>query len=188
MTKWLEDSLTFYASYHHNTLNKLVHIVCVWPILFTAQTFLLYASFPKALAAFFPAAVNPSWSLVLSLLYGSYYFFIEQPGIGGPIASALVALGYYANEQLFVQYPETIWKVALVAHIGCWIAQIAAHQIFEKRSPAFLDNIVQALVMAPLFVVLEVIFPLGYKPELHKKVEIAAVKNIAEFRKSQKQK
>ncbi len=179
---WLEKSLAFYGAYHYNFMNKVVHVFCVWPIFFTAQIFLFNAAVPNALANIYPGM---NWTLLVSLAYALYYFFIEQPGIAGPIASGLVMGGYFVTKELHEQNSE-VWKVALGIHIFCWVAQIAAHKVFEKRSPALLDNIVQALVMAPLFVLLEVMFPLGYKPALHRKCESIAVKNIAEFRKSQK--
>lgn len=42
------------------------------------------------------------------------------------------------------------WQVA------CWVAQFVGHGVFEKRAPALLDNLFQAIFMAPLFVVIEV--------------------------------
>jgi uncharacterized membrane protein YGL010W len=39
-----------------------------------------------------------------------------------------------------------------------------------------------------MFVWLEVLFDLGYKPELHKQIRDAAGKNIAEYRSSLKKK
>lgn len=185
MTKWLEDSLAFYASYHHNFKNKLVHIICVWPILFTLQIFLLNAPIPPSIiVSLFPVDFPVNWSLIFALCYGIYYFFVEQPGIAGPLASGLVFGGYFATKHLNETFPE-VWKIALLIHIFCWAAQIYAHQVYEKRAPAFLDNIVQALVMAPLFVLLEVLFMIGYKPELQKSVDSIATKNIREFRNSQ---
>lgn len=191
MTKWFEESLAFYASYHHDDTNKLVHIFFVWPIFFTSQVFLWNAgSAPDVVANVFGdylAREQVTWCLLLSLAYAVYYFFVEQPGLAGPLASAMVMTGYVVTKYIHEQFPEA-WKLALVIHLFAWFAQIYAHQVYEKRSPAFLDNIVQALVMAPLFVLLEVLFPLGYKPELHKKIEAIAIKNIAEYRKGLKQK
>jgi uncharacterized membrane protein YGL010W len=184
MTKWFEDSLAFYAAYHHDSMNKFVHILCVWPILYTALLFLHYAPAPNAIANLFPDH-NVTWATIFAFLYAAYYFFIEQPGFAGPLASAMVVGGYLLTEALAVSFQDA-WKVGIVIHVFCWVAQIYGHQVFEKRSPAFLDNIVQALVMAPLFVLLEVLFPLGYKKELQEKVEKVALKNIEEFRKNQK--
>ena len=34
---------SFYASYHDNATNKFIHLICIWPILYTAFLFLSYA-------------------------------------------------------------------------------------------------------------------------------------------------
>ncbi|KAG9451378.1 hypothetical protein H6P81_011343 [Aristolochia fimbriata] len=57
------------------------------------------------------------------------------------------------------------WKVVLVAQVFCWIWQFIGHGVFEKRAPALLDNISQAFLMAPFFVLLEVLQKVyGYEP------------------------
>ncbi|RYH30074.1 DUF962 domain-containing protein [archaeon] len=181
---WLEQSLAFYASYHNEERNKYIHFMFVWPIFFTAQVFLHNAgSLPNGFADIIPG-FHLTWCALLSLFYGIYYFLIEQPGLAGPLASGLVTAGFFATKTLNEANPE-FWKLALGLHIFSWAAQIFGHQVFEQRSPAFLDNIVQALVMAPLFVVLEILFLFGYKEQLHKKVSSIAKQNIAHFRLAQ---
>jgi uncharacterized membrane protein YGL010W len=44
-----------------------------------------------------------------------------------------------------------------------------------------------ALLLAPMFVWLEVLFKLGYKPELHKRIVNNAARKVVAFRKSQQQ-
>ncbi|KAJ6726709.1 DUF962 DOMAIN PROTEIN [Salix purpurea] len=57
------------------------------------------------------------------------------------------------------------WKVVLVAQIVCWTGQFIGHGVFEKRAPALLDNLAQAFVMAPFFVLLEALqTSFGYEP------------------------
>jgi uncharacterized membrane protein YGL010W len=191
MGSWFEDSLAFYASYHHNETNKFIHILFVWPIFYTAQIFLQYLTVPvpAALTSFLPESIFSesmnSWAFLCSLMYAIYYFFIEQPGYAGPLAAGMVMVGFFITQKLVENFPS-IWLPALILHAVSWVAQIYGHQVYEKRAPAFFDNLVQALVMAPLFVLLEVLFLLGYKPDLRKQVEIIAVNNIATFRKSQK--
>ena len=130
----LEKHFAFYASYHNNKTNQFIHIICVWPILITGQIFLTYT----------PAIISgqplTNWSLVMSIIYMLYYFLIEQPGIAGPIASLLVLGGFFFANSVHDQFPEC-WKIAVAVHFFCWAAQIYGHQKFEKRSPAFLDNL-----------------------------------------------
>ncbi len=88
-------------------------------------------------------------------------------------------MGLYA-QHLYENVPGSM-NLAILIHIVCWLAQFVGHGAFEKRAPALLDNLVQALLLAPLFVFMEILFSLGYKPELRKKFEAnvaEALKNI----------
>ena len=60
------------------------------------------------------------------------------------------------------------------------------HGKFEGRAPALLDNLFQAIFLAPLFVWLELLFAFGYRQELQRRVEREVVKEIAKFRASKK--
>lgn len=184
MTKWFEDSLAFYGAYHNEEINKFIHIVCVWPILYTALLFLHYAPTPSILANVIPD-YTVNWSTVVAVFYALYYFVVEQPGIAGPLASALVVNGYFLTQNIVAKYPDA-WKISIIIHIGCWAAQIYGHQVHEKRAPAFLDNLLQAIVMAPLFVLLEVLFIFGYRRDLQERVLKISYQNIDEFQASQR--
>ena len=78
------------------------------------------------------------------------------------------------------------WAIAL--HVGSWIAQFVGHGKFEGRAPALLDNLFQAFFLAPLFVWLELLFALGYRPELQSRVDQGVQEDIKMFRESKQQK
>ncbi|MEO0469017.1 MAG: Mpo1-like protein [Bacteroidota bacterium] len=46
------------------------------------------------------------------------------------------------------------------------------HIVFEKRRPALVDSVFQSFVLAPFFVLFDVLFSLGYRPLLHKKLQV----------------
>jgi uncharacterized membrane protein YGL010W len=48
--------------------------------------------------------------------------------------------------------------------------QFLSHLVLEKRSPALVDNVGQAVLLAPLFVFMEFLFLMGYRPALQKRV------------------
>lgn len=108
----------------------------------------------------------------------------------------LTSLGY--------SHQEGNLKPTAIIHIVSWIMQILAHQVFEGRAPALLDNLVQgaytswsvskcavltngivAVALAPFFVFLEVLYMLGYKPELHKRIQNEIGKEITRVRKAE---
>ena len=57
-------------------------------------------------------------------------------------------------------------------HLLAWYAQLhPGHVVFEKCRPALLDSLAQSLVLAPLFVWMEVMFACGYRPGLRSDVD-----------------
>ncbi|OLL27128.1 putative endoplasmic reticulum membrane protein [Neolecta irregularis DAH-3] len=78
-------------------------------------------------------------------------------------------------------------KIAGVLHVVSWLAQFYGHGVHEKRAPALLDNLLQAIFLAPFFVFIEVLFMLGYRPTLQARLESIFVKDREAFeRKSSK--
>jgi 2-hydroxy fatty acid dioxygenase len=65
----------------------------------------------------------------------------------------------------------------------CWIAQFIGHGVAEKRAPALLDNLIGAIVLAPFFVHLEILFAVGYRPGMHKRLVNDIGKEIARIKK-----
>jgi 2-hydroxy fatty acid dioxygenase len=95
-----------------------------------------------------------------------------------PFILASAAIGNY----LVPRYGMDANYAALGIHVVSWIAQFIGHGKFEGRAPALLDNLVQALFLAPLFVWLEYLFRLGYRPELKSRLDTGVQKEIAKFR------
>ncbi len=65
--------------------------------------------------------------------------------------------------------------------------QFFGHFYFEGRAPALLDSLDQALLTAPLFVLMEVFFFLGYRKQFHQQIMEQVERNVSEFRRSQNQ-
>ena len=177
---WLEESFGFYASYHDNAINKAIHIVFVWMILWTACLFLQYT--PQVPGTEFlndmlPDGMIFNYALLVGIAYFLFYFFVELPGVVGPLAAAMMAVTLVTTSNMKNAH-EDAYKLGTVLHVAAWIAQFIGHGVFEKRAPALFDNLLQAFVMAPLFVVMEVFFMVGYKPKFSA--------NIAEIVKENK--
>lgn len=106
---------------------------------------------------------------IAATLYSILYVLLE-PVAGSVLALFCLGMTGLAN-YMRVHDPELTWKVALGAHIFSWVAQFVGHGVFEKRAPALVNNVLQALILAPIFVWLEILFALGYRPELQRRVE-----------------
>jgi uncharacterized membrane protein YGL010W len=66
------------------------------------------------------------------------------------------------------------------------LRQFIGHGVFERRKPALFDSLDQALITAPMFVLLEILFPLGYRSELYERVSKQAKLNVKAFRTAAK--
>ena len=122
--------------------------------------------------------------MIAALLYAALYLLLE-PVAGAVLAAFCLGSTVYAN-QLRLDYPTTTFQVALGVHVLSWIAQFVGHGAFERRAPALLDNLLQAIFLAPLFVWLELLFKLGYRPELQERVEKRVSVEIAKFKAASK--
>lgn len=118
-----------------------------------------------------------------ALIYAIFYVLLE-PIAGGLLAPAVIAAAYYGNYFLGT-YGNTVNYWAGGIHIVSWLAQFVGHGAFEKRAPALLDNLVQAILLAPLFVWMEVLFFFGYRPELQERFEKGVELEILKFRNQQ---
>lgn len=106
-----------------------------------------------------------------------------EPVAGGLLAPLLIGATAYANH-LTSTYGATANWIAGGIHVVCWLAQFVGHGKFEGRAPALIDNLVQALFLAPFFVWFEVLFSLGYRPELKRRINKGVEQEIEKFRKS----
>ena len=106
-----------------------------------------------------------------------------EPVAGGILAPILLCGTAFANH-LTTEYGmiANYWAIGL--HVASWLAQFVGHGAFEGRAPALLDNLVQAAFLAPFFVWMEILFMLGYRPELKARIDAKVEKEIERYKKS----
>jgi 2-hydroxy fatty acid dioxygenase len=117
---------------------------------------------------------------IAALTWGGLYVLLE-PVAGTALAGICLGATAFCNS-IRIANPTVSNQVAIAVHVVCWILQFVGHGAFEGRAPALLDNLVQAVFLAPLFVWLELLFKIGYRPELQARVEKAVLKEIAKFK------
>ncbi|XP_073036475.1 2-hydroxy-palmitic acid dioxygenase MPO1-like [Primulina eburnea] len=167
----LEKHFAFYGAYHSNPINILIHMIFVWPILFTASV-LLYFTPPlfklSAIRSLDDGFLIFNYGFLFTVIYAFYYVGLDKKA--GSLAAFLVVL--------------------------CWIGSSAlAHSLgfslaWRKRAPALLDNLAQAFLMAPFFVLLEALqsfFEYEPYPGFHARVKAEIDADIKEW-KDEKQK
>ncbi|KAJ1507345.1 hypothetical protein HMI54_010798 [Coelomomyces lativittatus] len=161
----IEEQMVFYASYHSHPVNKWIHIVCVPALVWTVFVFF---------------STVPAW--ILLGFYSVYYMCLDSKAFI-LYFPCLCAMGYSANQFSYVPHAYTY---ALMVHVAAWVLQILGHQVFEKRSPAFLDSFSQAFLLAPFFVWLEVLFSMRYRQDLAERIHTKAQQQRELFFKKQR--
>ena len=108
----------------------------------------------------------PNLAMAATGSYAAYYVALEP--IAGITWTACMGVPMCLTATAFyVAFGTAAWKWALGVHLFSWYAQIhPGHVVFEKRRPAIVDSLFQSLVLAPLFVWMEVLFACGYRPGL----------------------
>ncbi|KAF2769502.1 DUF962-domain-containing protein, partial [Teratosphaeria nubilosa] len=176
----LEKQLLFYGAYHHDPVNVGIHITFVPILLLTGFLFGTNS----------PAIPLPEWATIPNLpanvgtiaclVYLSLYILME-PIAGAMLAPLLLGGTAYANH-LTSTYGMKANYIAIGVHVVSWLVQFVGHGVFEGRAPALLDNLVQAIFLAPFFVWLEVLFFFGYRPELKSRLDQAISQEIAKVK------
>uniref|UniRef100_A0A7C9CKT8 Uncharacterized protein n=1 Tax=Opuntia streptacantha TaxID=393608 RepID=A0A7C9CKT8_OPUST len=176
----LEKHFAFYGAYHTNPFNIFIHMVFVWPIFFTGLM----------LFHFIPMVFFPDFGLFFALMYALFYLGMDKKA--GLLAAVLCFLCYFGATALASSLGYSLaWKVVLAGQLICWTFQFIGHGVFEKRAPALLDNLVQAFLMAPFFVLLEALQHFfGYEPYpgFHAKVKAMVDREIKEWQEKKQKK
>lgn len=159
-----DKQFVFYASYHDNFINQLIHLLFVWPILATALIFLNFTHNDIVAVMISGSMVELHVaSIFFALCYFVYYLLLERPA---GILAALMVVGSWVNATWLAQGQDrNILSIAGFVHLGAWVAQFAGHGLLEGRAPALLDNLAQSFFMAPLFVIVEALSWAGYRKE-----------------------
>jgi 2-hydroxy fatty acid dioxygenase len=186
--KRLASHFAFYAEYHDNVVNQWIHIVCVPLILLTALVFFSYIDLASALSPSAHAALAGALkgtripldgALPLAVAYAAYYLYLTPSPLG--VAAAAMVGGLFAGAHAWVRHfgAPAAWQPAVALHVVCWIAQFYGHGVHERRAPALLDNLWQALFMAPIFVLIEAGLKVGALRDFHAAVAPDVARRIA---------
>ncbi|KAJ7095103.1 hypothetical protein B0H15DRAFT_828085 [Mycena belliarum] len=179
----VQTQLTFYGAYHSNKVNVLIHVIFVPILLWSFQVMASQIPVP----AFVPAihhsfsdhlVFDLNYSAIHAALYLVYYLALE------PIAALLYIPQLVLSLLTATAYSRSSGHIvrAGILHASSWVAQFLGHGVAEKRAPALFDNLIGAVVLAPFFVHLEILFKLGYRPEMHKQLNNEIGKEITKIR------
>lgn len=148
-----------YSAYHRHPKNKLTHFFGVPMVYYSpliAVGWVQIPAFGMQISLVWPVfAAVMIWYFTLDLMLASLMTLISAPIV---YACWLASL---------LPFNESLTLVIAVNIVG-WAIQLLGHY-YEGRRPALVDNLLQAL-MAPLFLIAEVLFHFGIRKELEKDV------------------
>jgi len=139
VNEWLGE----YGASHQNPTNKLLHWVCVPPIVLSVMGFLWALPVP----AFFSAVSHGlNWATLTAAAAIVYYFTLSRALAVGILLAFVVLLGITAG---LAQLPWPLWLTSLAIFVVAWIGQFIGHAIEGKRPSFFKD--LQFLLIGPLW-------------------------------------
>lgn len=153
-----------YGSYHAHPTNIKIHIIFVPILMFVMMSMGANVPLPLPLVPLDYANLSTAVAAVYSV---GYVLLSPLPGaILAPYVLAQALVGSYS-----VHHVDGFNRYAAAVQVVSWVSQFIGHGVYEGRAPALLDNIMQALFLAPLFVWIEVLFMLGWNQELKHRLD-----------------
>ena len=139
VSEWLGE----YGQSHQNPTNKLLHWLCVPPIVLSVMGLLWSLPVPAAFAAVSPWL---NWASLASTAAVVYYFARYPARAAGAARAFLVLL---AVTHSLAQLSWPLWLTSLVIFVVAWIGQFVGHALEGKRPSFFKD--LQFLLIGPLW-------------------------------------
>lgn len=158
--------MAFYSAYHQEKRNIWIHVLGVPLISFTLLLLL------SNITLYQFNGVNLTLAMAFSVAVLLYYFTLDFlfALLSTAVFGGLLAIAHYLVHVSGLPM-TTVWIVFAAGQIIGWGSQFYGHFIFEKDRPALFDNLFQALVSAPMFVVADVVFELGFRKDLEQQVK-----------------
>jgi uncharacterized membrane protein YGL010W len=139
VTDWLGE----YGTSHKNSVNKLLHWICVPLIVLTLFGLLWSLPVPDLFSSISPWL---NWATILASGALLYYLALSPALAAGVlVAFALLLL----VTQWLATLPWPLWLTSLTIFVVAWIGQFIGHVIEGKRPSFFKD--VQFLLIGPLW-------------------------------------
>jgi uncharacterized membrane protein YGL010W len=142
VANWLEE----YGQSHGHPTNKLLHWICVPPIVLAVMGLLWSIPVPGSFAAIASPWLN--WATLIAALAVVYYASLSLRLAVG-ITVAFVVL--FAIVNALRELPWPLWATSLAIFVAAWIGQFIGHAIEGKRPSFFKD--IQFLLIGPLWLV-----------------------------------
>jgi uncharacterized membrane protein YGL010W len=139
VTDWLSE----YGLSHQHPTNKLLHWICVPPIVLSVMGLLWSVPVPGAFSAASPWL---NWA-TLAATAAVLYYLVLSPALACGVLGAFAVL--LIITQWLTHLPWPLWLTSLAIFVVAWIGQFVGHAV-EGRRPSFFKDL-QFLLIGPLW-------------------------------------
>lgn len=156
-----------YARYHRDRRNIATHLVGIPMIVTAILVWLVYAP-----ARWGDYGITLAW---LAWALSSFWYLTRGDALLGLATAVVNGLLAWLAHGLAAWAPGwglAAWQLGLALFVVGWVFQFVGH-VFERRKPAFVDDIV-GLLVGPMFVVAEGLMALGALAGLRQTVQAEA--------------
>jgi uncharacterized membrane protein YGL010W len=123
MKRWFDE----YAMAHRHPSNRLTHKIAIPMIVFHVVAMLNWLPIYGVVTVGVVAAI------------AGCLFYAAHHAVLGAVMAMVLAL-------ILIVAPLVPWQVVVAIAVVGWVIQLIGHSRYEKNRPAFLDNMMQALV------------------------------------------
>lgn len=124
--------------------------------------------------------------VIAAIFYSLYYLSLDI--IFGVISTPIMLYFSMMSTDFMDTKGSGGLKIFAAIHVVSWLVQFVGHGAFEHRAPALLDNLSQALLLAPMFVMFEFANLLGLRKGIMDQVDELVKPEIAKFRAQREKK
>ncbi|XP_057485844.1 2-hydroxy-palmitic acid dioxygenase mpo1-like [Actinidia eriantha] len=148
----------------------IIFVLCCWAHLLHSTSYSVFYTVSVNLTKIEVSLFGDDLSLILNigflltLIYAVFYICFDAKA--GSLAAFFCFICWVFSSYLASLIGLSLaWKVVLAAQLVCWTGQFIGHGVSKKRAPALLENLSQTFLMAPFFILLEVLQSFfGYEP------------------------
>lgn len=129
-----------YADYHRHPTNRLTHKIAIPLIVFHIVAMLDWVRFVQVgQVGGIPVFVSLAWPVYFAVIAWYFTLHARLAALMAVLYGACIPIGWFVP-----------WQAVVGIAAGAWIVQLAGHSVWEKNRPAFLTNLLQALI-GPFF-------------------------------------
>jgi uncharacterized membrane protein YGL010W len=133
-----------YDEYHRHPMNRATHKIAIPLIVFHIVA--MCGWLPLIPASLMPAG-GASITLGHVVIVAATAFYLSVSALYAAIMLVFSAAALWLSLAMEARLGTDVARAAVVGiAIFGWVVQLAGHAVWEKRSPAFMRNLVQALI------------------------------------------